>query len=142
MIPIRFTPQEGAFVPARANDAALYDLYSTQTSTIRPGGVQLVSTKLVVEVPSGYVLLILARSGLATHGVFPVNAPGVIDEDYRGELKVILGNMSNEPYVVERGDRIAQCLLVPKIEISWKLVGELNPSHTGRGAGGFGHTGR
>lgn len=99
-----------------------------------------VPTALVVAIPPGYELQVRPRSGLAlTYGVTVANAPGTIDSDYRGEVKVILVNLGAAPYVVRRGDRIAQLVLAPVARASFEPVDELPPSE--RGAGGFGSTG-
>ena len=101
----------------------------------------LVPTGLFIEIPSGYEAQIRPRSGLAIHyGITCLNTPGTIDADYRGEIKVILINLSQQPHVVQPGDRIAQ-LIIQKIERATLLaVDELN--ETERSAGGFGHTGK
>ena len=94
-----------------------------------------------VEIPLGYEAQIRPRSGLAAkHGISLVNTPGTIDADYRGEIKVIMINLSNENYTIHDGDRIAQ-MVISKVEhIHWKVVDELE--QTTRGEGGFGHTGK
>jgi dUTP pyrophosphatase len=117
------------------------DLVSAVEVTILPGERGLVPTGLLVAVPDGYELQLRPRSGLALkHGVTLPNTPATIDSDYRGELQVILINHGREPFVIHRGDRIAQAL-VQKVEpVEFVEVVELPPS--GRGAGGFGSTGR
>ncbi|MFO0840124.1 MAG: dUTP diphosphatase [Phycisphaerae bacterium] len=112
-----------------------------QPVTIEPGQVKLVSTGLFVEIPVGYEGQVRARSGLALkHGLMLPNAPGTIDADYRGELQVIVGNCSREPFTITRGMRFAQ-LVIQKVEhVAIEETHEL--SETQRGAGGFGHTGR
>lgn len=111
-----------------------------QPVTVAPGQVKLIPTGLFVEIPAGHEGQIRARSGLALrHGLMLPNAPGTIDADYRGELQVILGNCSSEPYTIERGMRFAQ-LVINKVEQVQVLeVSEL--AATQRGDGGFGHTG-
>ena len=109
--------------------------------TIAPGAIVLVPTGLVLEVPPGYEMQVRPRSGLAArHGITLPNSPATIDSDYRGEVRVIVQNLGAEPFVVERGARIAQFVLqrVPRVE--WIEAERL--SDTERGAGGFGHTGR
>ena len=107
---------------------------------IEPGGIVVVPTALAVAVPAGYELQIRPRSGLAVrHGITVVNSPGTIDSDYRGEVKVGLINLGREPFVLRRGDRIAQMVLAPVSRIFWQRVTELD--ETVRGDGGFGHTG-
>lgn len=108
--------------------------------TIPPGGRALIPTGLRLAVPSGYELQIRPRSGLALkHGITLPNSPGTIDEDYRGELGVIVLNAGGEAFVVERGMRIAQAVLAPVTRAGWHEVAEL-PA-TARGEGGFGSTG-
>lgn len=105
------------------------------------GARTAVPTGLVLEIPPGFEGQVRPRSGLAlSHGITVANAPGTIDSDYRGEVAVILANLGSEPYTVRRGDRVAQ-LVVARVEtVDWEESDELSPS--GRGAGGFGSTGR
>lgn len=108
--------------------------------TIEPGATVLVHTGIAVEIPEGLVGLIYARSGLASkRGLAPANCVGVIDSDYRGELMVALHNHSNEPQVIESGERIAQFVLAPYICAVFTETDSL--TDTDRGAGGFGSTG-
>jgi len=101
----------------------------------------LVPTGLRLEIPEGYEMQIRPRSGLSfKHGITLVNAPGTIDSDYRGPLGVLLVNLGTEPYIVRHGDRIAQAVVAPVVQAEFNLTEEL--SETGRGAGGFGSTGR
>lgn len=101
----------------------------------------LIPTGLYVELPSGYEAQIRPRSGLAyKHGITVLNTPGTIDADYRGEIKIILVNLSNNDYVVNNGERIAQMIISQHATINWKQVDSLE--ETIRGAGGFGHTGK
>ena len=107
---------------------------------LRPLGRAMVPTGLYLELPVGYEVQVRPRSGLAAKkGVTVLNAPGTVDADYRGEVNVILVNLSDEPFVVERGERIAQLVLARHETIEWEEVSEL--SETGRGSGGFGSTG-
>jgi len=100
----------------------------------------LIATGLFIELPEGYEAQIRPRSGLAIKkGISLVNAPGTIDADYRGEIKVILINLSNEDFLVEDGERIAQMIISRHEKAEWMPVNELND--TDRGAGGFGHSG-
>ncbi|ATP57915.1 dUTP diphosphatase [Pedobacter ginsengisoli] len=109
--------------------------------TIKPLQRVLIPTGLHIEIPVGYEAQIRPRSGLAyKHGISIVNAPGTIDADYRGELKVLLVNLSDTDFVVNDGDRIAQMVIAKHETVSWKPVGELGD--TTRGAGGYGHTGK
>lgn len=101
----------------------------------------LVPTGLYVEIPLGYEIQVRPRSGLAVkQGLTCLNTPGTIDADYRGEIKVILINLSQEPQIIQPGDRIAQLVLQAIELIEWKAVDQLN--ETDRGSGGFGHTGK
>lgn len=108
--------------------------------SLRPMERVLIPTGIRLEIPSGYELQVRPRSGLAIRqGITLLNTPGTIDSDYRGELKVILVNLSGESQTIQPGDRIAQLVLSRHETISWEPSGSLNP--TQRGAGGFGHTG-
>jgi dUTP pyrophosphatase len=107
---------------------------------LQPGTIAMVPTGLAISLPSGYECQVRSRSGLAAkHGVFCLNAPGTIDSDYRGEINVILANMSSVPFTVRRGDRIAQLVVARYEVVRWNVVDELD--QTQRGSGGFGSTG-
>ena len=100
----------------------------------------LVGTGLFIELPQGYEAQVRPRSGLAyKHGITVLNSPGTIDADYRGEIKVILVNLSNEPYLIKVGERIAQMIIAKHNQADWQEVSELGQSE--RDAGGFGSTG-
>lgn len=117
------------------------DLQSIVNHTIAPGGRALISTGLRLEMPSGVVGLICPRSGLALkHGITVLNGPGVIDNDFRGEIQVLLVNLSNIEYTVKIGDRIAQLVFCPVFQGHFKRSEEL--TETNRSSGGFGSTGR
>jgi dUTP pyrophosphatase len=108
--------------------------------TLEPGFIELIPTGFAVALPPGYELQVRPRSGLAVkHGITVINAPGTIDADYRGEIKVGLINHGQKPFTVERGDRIAQLVLAPVCQARLREVDNLD--WTKRGAGGFGHTG-
>ncbi len=108
--------------------------------TLKPLQRELIPTGLFIELPSGYEAQIRPRSGLAIkHGISLVNTPGTVDADYRGEIKVILVNLSDTPFTLEPGERIAQMIISRFEHITWNEVDELG--ETTRGAGGFGHTG-
>jgi dUTP pyrophosphatase len=108
---------------------------------LQPGERALVPTGVAVALPPGHEGQVRPRSGLAVrHGVTVLNAPGTVDEDYRGELKVALINLGSEPFVVERGLRIAQLVVAPVTRVTVEDSPDLD--ETARGAGGFGHTGR
>jgi dUTP pyrophosphatase len=109
--------------------------------TLKPLERAMVPTGLFLEIPAGYEAQVRPRSGLAAkHGVTVLNTPGTIDADYRGEVKVILVNLSNEPFTVNDGERIAQLVIAAHATVTWEETNEL--SETSRGGGGFGHTGK
>jgi len=123
--------------------AAGADLYALTDGdvTIGAGETRLIGTGLALEIPTGYVGLIYARSGLATkRGLAPANKVGVIDSDYRGELKVALYNQSGAPQTIAAGERIAQLVIAPYLTADYEEADELTDSK--RGAGGFGSTGK
>ena len=108
--------------------------------TLEPGDIALIPSGFAVALPPAYELQVRPRSGLAIkHGITIVNAPGTIDADYRGEIKIGLVNLSRKQYTINRGDRIAQLILAPVCHARLKVVDSLE--QTKRGAGGFGHTG-
>ena len=112
-----------------------------QGFTLSPGQRAIVPTGLRIEIPPGYEAQIRPRSGLAmTHGITLPNTPGTIDSDYRGPLGVALINLSDTPYTVAHGERIAQMIVAPVVQATFDVVGAL--SDTARGTGGFGSTGR
>jgi dUTP pyrophosphatase len=112
----------------------------TEPSTLKPLERAVVKTGLFIELPVGYEAQVRPRSGLAARsGITVLNAPGTIDADYRGEIGVILVNLSNEPFTIENGMRIAQLVIAKHERAVWDEVEEL--SETDRGAGGFGSTG-
>ena len=122
--------------------AAGMDLRADLETTIelKPLERKLVPTGLHIELPEGYEAQIRPRSGLAfKHGISIVNSPGTIDADYRGEIKVLLINLSSEVFEINTGDRIAQMVVASHGKVSWEQVEVLN--QTSRGAGGYGHTG-
>ncbi|AKM08749.1 dUTP diphosphatase [Pelagerythrobacter marensis] len=132
---------EGLELPRYATDgAAGMDVVAAEDLTLAPGARHAVATGLALAIPPGYEVQVRPRSGLALkHGISVPNAPGTIDSDYRGELKVILINHGNEPFAITRGDRVAQIVLAPVTRASWDEVKDLD--QTARGAGGFGSTG-
>jgi dUTP pyrophosphatase len=108
---------------------------------LKPLERQLVPTGLFIELPGGYEAQVRPRSGLALkQGITCLNSPGTIDSDYRGEIKVILINLSQEEQTLHSGDRIAQMIIAPVVQIRWEPVEEI--SSTTRSGGGFGHTGK
>lgn len=108
---------------------------------LKPLERKLIPTGLFIELPQGYEAQIRPRSGLALkHGITILNAPGTIDADYRGEIGIILVNLSNEAFVIKNGERICQMVIAKHETVEWNETIELN--ETERGAGGFGHTGK
>jgi len=107
---------------------------------LAPGEIRLIPCGFAVAIPEGYEIQVRPRSGLAIkHGITVINAPGTIDADYRGEVKIGLINLGRAPYIIHRGDRIAQLILAPVVRAVLEVVPTLAP--TVRGSGGFGHTG-
>ena len=139
----RLPHAQGLSLPAYATaGAAGMDLLAAvdKPVTIGPGERRLIPTGLTIALPAGYELQIRPRSGLALrHGITLPNTPGTIDEDYRGEIQVILLNVGDEAFTVERGSRIAQAVLSPVSRARWEEIGELD--QTARNSGGFGSTG-
>ncbi len=131
-----------AILPAYGSaDAAGADLCSIEEVSIAPGETKLIHTGLAMAIPQGYGGFIFARSGLATkRGLAPANKVGVIDADYRGEIMVALYNQSQSAQAVEKGERIAQLVLLPCPQAEFCLCEDLDD--TDRGEGGFGSTGR
>lgn len=108
---------------------------------LKPLARAMVPTGLFVELPAGYEMQVRPRSGLAAKfGLTVLNAPGTIDADYRGEIKVILANLSNDDFTINDGERIAQLVVAQHAQVQWEPAEEL--SNTDRGAGGFGSTGK
>jgi dUTP pyrophosphatase len=126
---------------ATAQSAGL-DLMAAVASdvTLAPAARQLIPTGLAIALPPGFEAQVRPRSGLALkHGVTVLNSPGTIDADYRGEVQVLLVNHGAQPFVVRRGDRIAQMVVAPVTQIAWNIVERLD--ETERGSGGYGSTG-
>ena len=131
-----------AFLPVFGSEyAAGADLKSIETRTLQPGETALIHTGLSLEIPEGYGGFLFARSGLATkRGLAPANKVGVIDADYRGELLMSMLNHSGIPQTIEKGERIAQLVLLPFLAAEYIEAESL--SDTARGGNGFGSTGR
>lgn len=131
-----------AVVPSHAygeGDAGV-DLASVADVTISPGERALVPTGIAVAIPAGYGGFVQPRSGLAAkHGITLTNSPGLIDSNYRGEIRVIVQNTGVEPFVIKVGDRVAQLVIMPVEHAEFEVVDELPES--GRGHGGFGSSG-
>jgi dUTP pyrophosphatase len=122
--------------------AAGFDLHAavSEVLDVAPQQRVLVPTGLAIAVPDGYEAQVRPRSGLALrHGIVLPNAPGTIDSDYRGEIRIIVMNAGTEPFLIRRGDRIAQLVVAPVVRAEWVEVEALED--TARGHGGFGHTG-
>ena len=134
---------EGLPLPKQAHTGdACVGLYAAHDAVLAPnGGRELVATGIAIAIPIGFAGFVLPRSGLAlNHGISVVNAPGLIDAHYRGELKVVLLNTDQvRPYHVYRGDRIAQLVIQRVEEVTWTEVSSLDENNRG---GGFGHSGR
>jgi len=143
-IPISRLPHaEDLPLPSYATEgSAGMDVYAAveEPLTIHPSQIVMVPTGLAMAVPHGFECQVRSRSGLAAkNGLFALNAPGTIDSDYRGEVKVILANFSQAPFTIERGMRIAQLVVARHEHVEWTVVPSLE--ETVRGEGGFGSTG-
>jgi len=115
--------------------------YLTEPVVLKPLERKLIPTGLFVEIPAGFEAQIRPRSGLALKkGITVLNSPGTIDADYRGEVGIILINLSNEDFIIESGERICQMIIASHETVQWNLVEKLEESE--RGEGGFGHTGK
>ncbi len=107
---------------------------------LEPGAIVMIPTGIAIALPQGFECQVRSRSGLAAkHGIFALNAPGTIDSDYRGEIKVILANSGKSSYAIQPGERIAQLVIARYETVQWELVDSLDK--TERGIGGFGSTG-
>ncbi len=127
----------------QTNQSAGMDIRANLTEPIelKPLERKLIPTGLYIALPDGYEAQIRPRSGLAIkHGITLLNTPGTIDADYRGEIGVIMVNLSNDPFVINDGERICQMVVAQYQQIEWQTVESLD--ETERGAGGFGHTGK
>jgi len=117
------------------------DIMSAEDTKIKPGKMRAISTGIYMEIPKGYEVQVRPRSGMAfKYQVTVLNAPGTIDSDYRGELKVMLINLGEEDFYVHKGDRIAQMVAAPVVQCRFDIVDELG--ETDRGEGGFGSSGK
>lgn len=139
---VKITCAEGSSQPEYATSgAAGMDLRSSEQTVLAPGERKAVATGIRIALPDGFEAQVRPRSGLALkHGIGMVNAPGTIDSDYRGEIKVILINHGSELFSIEPGDRIAQMVVAPVAQVIWDEADNLD--ETSRGHGGFGSTGR
>ena len=143
MIPVKIRLYSNANIPQyKSKGSAGADIQAKLESpiTIDPGKIELIPTGIAIEMPEGYEAQIRPRSGLAiNHGLTLLNSPGTIDSDYRGEIKIILANFGEKPFVVEDGMRIAQMVFCRVFKGKFQIVDNINP--TERNKGGFGHTG-
>lgn len=144
MIQVKIVNKSGHPLPAyQTEHAAGMDVHAAidEPITLKTLDRALISTKFFIELPIGYEAQVRPRSGLAyKHGLTVLNSPGTIDADYRGEVKVLLVNLSNNPYTVQPGERIAQVIVARHEQVTWQEVDTL--SETTRGAGGYGSTGK
>jgi dUTP pyrophosphatase len=142
-VDIHYLIEEGAIPPSYSSEAASgADLraFLNEPIVLMPGTRTLVPTGIRIQIPHGYEIQVRPRSGLAlNHGITVLNTPGTVDADYRGELKVILINLSSESFIIQPGMRIAQMVLAPVVQAHFIAAEAI--SETKRGAGGFGHTG-
>lgn len=140
---VKLPHAEGIELPAYATaESAGVDLVAAISADVvlTPGARALVETGIAMQLPAGFEAQVRPRSGLALkHGITVLNSPGTIDADYRGEVKVILINLGQEPFTIRRGDRIAQLVVAPVSQLAWQRVETLE--ETARSSGGFGSTG-
>lgn len=134
---------DNAHVPVSGTiSSAGYDLFAciTEDITIKPNDIVMISTGIAIEIPNGYFGMVCSRSGLALkHGIHVLNSPGIIDSDYRGELKCIIHNCSNNSFAIQNNTKIAQLVIIKYESIQWIESNDL--SRTDRGIQGFGSTG-
>ena len=146
MEPVKFKRLDpAAILPTYATPgsagADLYALPSGEPVVIAPGATACIRTGLAAAIPCGYVGLVFARSGLACRqGLAPANKVGVVDSDYRGEINVVLHNHGSVPQTIENGERVAQLLITPVLQLAYEVAETL--TDTDRNAGGFGSTGK
>lgn len=143
-IPVRKLREDARLPLSGSEYSAGYDLYActgTEKTVIAPHTTVMIGTGLACAVPTGYFGALFARSGLAAkEGLRPANCVGVLDSDYRGEIKIALHNDTDQERSIQDGERIAQLVVMPYLAVSFSQVEELE--ETGRGEGGFGHTGK
>lgn len=138
---VKIIAKGSEFIPSfQTRGAAGADLRSFENYTIEPNKVVMVDAGFRCEIPEGYHAKIVARSSMGKKGIIVPNAPGIIDSDYTGDIRVLLLNLSGEPFEIQKGDRIAQWILEKNIEYAWQEVSEI--SETDRDPAGFGTTGR
>lgn len=133
---------DSAIIPKyQTSGSAGFDLHADNNYVFKPGETHLISTGLAFEIPQGYELQIRPRSGLsAKTGLRVVNAPGTVDSDYTGEVKIIMSNVGNLMEIIDKGDRVAQAVLAPVIQAEIVEIDNIN--QTERGSAGFGSTGK
>ena len=133
---------ESAIIPKyQSKQASGFDLHVINDCVLKPGETHLISTGLAFDIPEGYEIQIRPRSGLsAKTGLRVCNSPGTVDQDFRGEVKIIMANTGNLIEIIDKGDRIAQAVLAPVVQAEIVEVEEIN--QTERGSGGFGSTGK
>ena len=143
LVEVKIVAEDGAIVPSyQTKGAAGCDVcaYLTEPFVLEPGEFSAIPTGLYLEIPEGFEIQVRPRSGLSfKNGITILNAPGTIDSDYRGEVKIILINHGNSPFIINDGDRIAQLVLTPVFRADFVVVDKL--SETARGEGSFGSTG-
>lgn len=141
-VPVRITRLADAPLPRRQTpDSAGLDLHAAMAATVPARGYTVVGCGIAIELPRGYEAQVRPRSGIAAeHGIGILNSPGTVDSDFRGEIKVLLFNVSDKDYVVSRGDRIAQLVFGRTVDVEFLETRVLDSSD--RGEGGLGHTGR
>lgn len=144
MLLVKIINKSGLPLPAyQTAQSAGMDLHADLTDpvTLEPGHRSLIPTGMYLELPSGFEAQVRPRSGLALkHGITVLNSPGTIDADYRGEVKVLLINLGQEPFTINRGERIAQMVVARHEHVKWMPADELG--NTDRGAGGYGSSGK
>jgi len=127
------------YMTARSSGMDIHAAVEGET-VLPPGEIKAIPSGFAVSIPEGYEAQIRPRSGLAVKsGITLINAPGTVDADFRGEIRILLINLGRDPHIVRRGDRIAQMIIQPVCRVKWEEVESLDP--TRRGEGGFGHTG-
>lgn len=139
----RVEGESRGILPTKGSEkAAGLDIYTYEERTLRPGQTHMFLTGIIIEIPAGHEGQVRSRSGLAAkHGVFVLNSPGTIDEDYTGEVKIILHNAGAAPHKVNAGDRIAQIVIKPVVSVEPPFSWAEEIKTTERGDGGFGSTG-
>jgi len=137
---VKIKTDEGVSLPVyKTPGSAGMDISANEFHSIKPGDIKVVKTGVYLQLPIGYEAQIRTRSGMALDGLIVLNSPGTIDSDYRGEVGVIIMNVSKSNAYINKGDRIAQMVIAKHENVSWEIVDRL--SETKRGGGGYGSTG-